>query len=197
MLIVKKENLPKIIVGNVEESEKAKIINQLLEKWGDDEGNLVIKNNEYDFWKQDSGYRYFDCVLNENEIEKNTEGTRYFGILDSNNKENKNGVGFIQLIKESEVINFVKEKIKENENDIYETNDEEIIQELEYEIEHIKKMIEENETSLENYKINLGDVACVIELYQNENEENMYIFEHDGHKYSLEVFKGDYFVKEI
>ena len=56
---------------------------------------------------------------------------RYFGILDSNNKENKNVVGFVQLIKESEVINFVKSKIKENENDILETYDEEIIQELE------------------------------------------------------------------
>lgn len=122
---------------------------------------------------------------------------RYFGILDSNNEENENVVGFVQLIKESEVINFVKSKIKENENDILEMYDEEIIQEIENEIEHIKEMIEENETCLTNYTINFGDVACVIELYKKENEENMYTFKHDGHKYSLEIFRGDYFVKEI
>lgn len=120
---------------------------------------------------------------------------RYFGILDSNHKENK--VGFVQLIKESEVINFVKEKIKENENDILETDNEEIIQELKNEIEHIKENITKNETCLENYKINLGDVASIVELYKEETEENMYAFDHDGHKYSVEIFRGDYFVKEI
>ena len=95
------------------------------------------------------------------------------------------------------MINFVKSKIKENENDILETYDEEIIQELENEIEHIKENITKNETCLENYKINLGDVACVVELYKEETGENMYEFDHDGHKYSVEIFRGDYFVKEI
>lgn len=73
MKIVLKENLNKIIAGDVDEGGCEDIIQDLLTGWGDDEGNLIIQDEIYNFWEQKEGYEHYSACLDENAIEEFTE----------------------------------------------------------------------------------------------------------------------------
>lgn len=119
---------------------------------------------------------------------------RYFGITNANEWGDVNSKGFCQFIKEEDVVKFVKEKIS-----LIEIEDAAALKE---QIEEVEKMIKDNETDLENYcykhsNLLLGDAENVVELHKVEKEENIYTYQDDGKNYNIEIFRGNFFVKEI
>jgi len=59
MKTITKEAMEKFIISE----NKEEVLASLLENWGDDEGNIILKNNEYDFFTSLKGYKHYEFVI--------------------------------------------------------------------------------------------------------------------------------------